>query len=71
MMNINIKRMDCSHIKALSEIEKECFSTTWSENALSDELTNNFARFFVAKNITLCYNFKNDFLIKGDFKYGN
>lgn len=49
MMNINIKRMDCSHIKALSEIEKECFSTPWSENALSDELTNNFARFFVAE----------------------
>ena len=49
MMNINIKRMDCLHIKALSEIEKECFSTPWSENALSDELTNNFARFFVAE----------------------
>ncbi len=49
MMNINIKRMNSSHIKALSEIEKECFSTPWSENALSDELQNNFARFFVAE----------------------
>ena len=49
MMNTEIKRMDSSHVKALSESEKECFSTPWSENALSDELSNNFARFFVAE----------------------
>lgn len=48
-MNIVIKKMDSSHIEALSDIEKECFSTPWSENALSDELRNNFARFFVAE----------------------
>ena len=49
MMNINIKRMDSSHIKALSEIEKECFSTPWSEESLKEELNNKFARFFVAE----------------------
>ncbi|MBO5065932.1 MAG: ribosomal protein S18-alanine N-acetyltransferase [Clostridia bacterium] len=49
MMNTEIKRMDSSHIKALSEIEKECFSTPWSENALGDELNNGFSRFFVAE----------------------
>ena len=48
-MNVNIKKMDGSHIKALADIEKECFSTPWSENALNDELLNNFARFFVAE----------------------
>lgn len=46
---ISVKRMDSSHIKALYEIEKECFSTPWSEESLKEELNNKFARFFVAE----------------------
>ncbi len=49
MMDTVIKKMDSSHIKSLSDIEKECFSTPWSEEALKVELDNNFARFFVAE----------------------
>lgn len=48
MMDIIIKRMDYSHIPELSVIEKECFSTPWSEKALSDEVTNSHGRFLVA-----------------------
>ena len=48
MMNIEIVKMELSHIPALAEIEKLCFSTPWSENALKDELGNSHGRFSVA-----------------------
>ncbi len=48
MMNIEIVKMELSHIPALAEIEKLCFSTPWSENALKDELGNSHGRFLVA-----------------------
>ncbi len=48
MMNIEIVKMEEEHLSALSLIEKECFSTPWSENALREELSNQYARFFVA-----------------------
>ncbi len=48
MIDFNIVKMTECHIKHLSEIEKQCFSTPWSENALREELTNANARFFVA-----------------------
>lgn len=48
MMDFKIEKMTESHIKSLSEIEKECFSTPWSEQGLRDELPNPNARFFVA-----------------------
>ena len=48
MMNITIEKMGESHIEKLAVIEKECFSTPWSENALREELGNSFARFLVA-----------------------
>ncbi len=47
MMNITIEKMTAEHIPYLAEIEKQCFSTPWSENALSEELLNPHARFFV------------------------
>lgn len=47
-MDITIEKMDKSHISAIAEIERECFSTPWSENALSEELENPNSRFFVA-----------------------
>ncbi len=42
-----IKKMTDSHVGAVWEIEKECFSVPWSEFALREELTNPLARFFV------------------------
>ncbi len=47
MMDIAIEKMTGAHISQLAEIEKQCFSTPWSENALSEELSNPYARFFV------------------------
>ncbi len=47
MMNIDIQKMNESHLGQLAKLEAECFSTPWSENALREELTNQHARFFV------------------------
>lgn len=47
-MNITIEKMNRSHISEIAEIERECFSSPWSENALSEELDNPNARFFAA-----------------------
>lgn len=48
MINFTIENMTGSHIEPLAQIEKECFSTPWSEQGLRDELSNPNARFFVA-----------------------
>ena len=48
MMNIIIEKMGENHLSQIAELEKTCFSTPWSENALREELTNQFSRFFVA-----------------------
>ena len=47
-MDIEIKKMTSSHIGEIARLEKECFSSPWSEEGLKSELDNNFARFFVA-----------------------
>lgn len=47
-MDFKIVKMTSSHIEEIAELEKECFSSPWSENGLKMELDNNFARFFVA-----------------------
>lgn len=48
MMNIIIEKMVEKHLSQIAELEKTCFSTPWSENALREELSNEHARFFVA-----------------------
>ncbi len=48
MMGLVIIEMASEHVSALAQIEKQCFSTPWSENALAEELENPNARFFVA-----------------------
>lgn len=48
MINIFIEKMKPSHIESLALLEKECFSTPWSEDGLRAELTNSNARFYVA-----------------------
>lgn len=44
-----ILMMTESDVKAIAEIEKECFSKPWSEDGIREELTNESARFFVFK----------------------
>ena len=48
MMSVKIIKMEASHVSDVALIEKECFSTPWTEKGLSDELTNPNAFFFVA-----------------------
>ena len=48
MMNITVEKMGENHVEKLALIEKECFSTPWSENALREELENSHARVLVA-----------------------
>ena len=48
MMDLIIKKMTETHIGEIARLEKECFSSPWSEDGLKSELNNNFARFFVA-----------------------
>ncbi|MBE6800477.1 MAG: ribosomal-protein-alanine N-acetyltransferase [Ruminococcaceae bacterium] len=47
-MELVIVKMTASHIEDIAKLEKECFSSPWSEEGLKSELNNNFARFFVA-----------------------
>lgn len=47
-MDLEIEKMTSSHIEEIARLEKECFSSPWSEEGLKSELNNNFARFFVA-----------------------
>lgn len=48
MMSLNIEKMTIAHIEEIAGLEKECFSSPWSQDGLKSELDNNFARFFVA-----------------------
>lgn len=49
MTEIKIEKMNSIHIEEIAELEKECFSSPWSAESLKTELTNGFARFFVAE----------------------
>lgn len=46
---VEISLMTEDDIKAIANIEKECFSSPWSEDGLRSELTNEGAHFFTAK----------------------
>lgn len=49
MKNYKLVPMDRSHIHEIGIIEKECFSTPWSEDMLAEELFNPLASFIVAQ----------------------
>ena len=49
MNNLFFEKMNQSHISAIAEIERQCFSKPWSENAIAAELENESAYFYVAK----------------------
>ena len=43
-----ILRMNESHVKAVAELEKMCFSDPWSENSVASELKNPLSYWLVA-----------------------
>lgn len=45
---IEIVKMDASHISAIAQIEKLCFSDPWSENSIAGELTSRLSYWLVA-----------------------
>lgn len=45
-----ISEMTQNDIPFIAEIEKDCFSAPWSENAIGEELENESARFYVLRN---------------------
>ncbi len=47
-MEYRIVNMTSEHISEIALLEKECFSSPWSENALSEELGNESSCFIVA-----------------------
>ncbi len=49
MTDIVIEKFDDENIEAVAVLEKVCFSQPWSAESLQTELTNVFARFYVAK----------------------
>ena len=48
MTELIIEKMTAVHIEELARLERECFSSPWSEAGLKAELDNVFARFYVA-----------------------
>lgn len=48
MTDFVIEKMSPCHVGEITRLEKECFSTPWSEDGLKNELNNAFALFFVA-----------------------
>lgn len=47
---VTIRPMAENDIEEIAKLEKECFSEPWSEQALTDELSNETARFFVLRD---------------------
>ena len=47
-MEFIIEKMRLSHVGQIASIERECFSTPWSETSLKAEIDNPNARFFAA-----------------------
>ena len=48
-MNYKLVPMDKSHLDAIADIEKECFSSPWTVPMLAEELDNLCASFIVAE----------------------
>lgn len=51
LSRVMISPMEDEDIFLVAEIERECFSSPWSKNALKEELDNDGAVFFVAKKL--------------------
>ena len=51
-MNYKIVPMDRSHLAGVAELERQCFSTPWTEAMLAEELYSETASFLVAEDET-------------------
>ena len=51
-MQITIVPMNRAHLPALAALERQCFSTPWTEGMLEEELFNDTASFLVAEDET-------------------
>lgn len=69
--NLEIIKMDESHIEKIALIEKQNFSKPWSKQSLKEELTNNTAYFLVAKNKTNVYGYIGMHIIKDEAYIAN
>ncbi len=47
-MNYTIMQMTAEHAPSIASLEKECFSSPWSEDGIAEELKNPIAHFLVA-----------------------
>jgi len=47
-MNFSVISMSAEHISQIGKLESECFSSPWSEKALTQELDNESSHFLVA-----------------------
>ena len=52
MTDFTIVKMSETHVKEVAELEKQCFSTPWSETSLLEELNKNNSYFLVAIHTT-------------------
>ncbi|MBQ3137741.1 MAG: ribosomal protein S18-alanine N-acetyltransferase [Clostridia bacterium] len=50
-MEITLAPMTAQDITFIAELERECFSSPWTEKGLREELTNENAVFFTAKSV--------------------
>jgi ribosomal-protein-alanine N-acetyltransferase len=48
-MSFTVTAMQAEHIAEIAKLEKECFSSPWSEAALAEELSNPDSHFLVAE----------------------
>lgn len=48
-MSFTVTAMQAEHIADIAELEKDCFSSPWSEAALTEELSNPDSHFLVAE----------------------
>lgn len=58
-MPLIFKEMNKAHVKSAAQIEKECFSCPWSENAFYEELNNPISLTIVAVNFKKATNNEN------------
>ena len=74
-----IRKMSAKDIASVAEIEKECFSSPWTEHGLSSELSNASAEFYVLEadgvvaaymgmHIVLDECYITNVAVKGDFR---
>ena len=65
-MDIIITNMIASDVPKVAELEKQCFSMPWSEQAFYDELENKLAVYFTAKMHNECVGYAGFWNVSGE-----